>query len=100
MHADTFFSYQACEYISHLKTIIKGQRQSTSSEELMHEEIRRLQDENDKLKVENAMLKRKYELDDMGDDEILLKRTKTEDVFNSLIEFSDSLPADDDDITP
>jgi regulator of replication initiation timing len=69
----------------------------------MHEEIQRLQEENDKLKIENAMLKRKYELDDIGedDDDILLKRTKTEsDVFNSLIEFSDSLPADDDDITP
>lgn len=42
------------------------------------------------------MLKRKYEIDDIEDDEILLKRSKTDpDVFNSLIEFSDSLQADD-----
>lgn len=88
-------SFKACEYISHLKTIIKEQRQS-SCEEMLHEEIRRLQDENDKLKVENAMLKRKYEIDDIEDDEILLKRSKTDsDVFNSLIEFSDSLQTDD-----
>lgn len=65
----------------------------------MHEEIRRLQDENDKLKVENAMFKRKFDIDDMEDDELLMKRSKTDsDVFNSLIEFSDSLPADE--ITP
>lgn len=64
---------------------------------MLHEELRRLQDENDKLKVENAMLKRKYEIDDIEDDEILLKRSKTDpDVFSSLIEFSDSLQADDD----
>lgn len=45
--------------------------------------------------MENAMLKRKYEID-LEDDEILIKRSKTDtDVFNSLIEFSDSLPADD-----
>lgn len=63
---------------------------------MLHEEIRRLQDENDKLRVENAMLKRKYEIEDIEDDEILLKRSKTDpDVFNSLIEFSDSLQADD-----
>lgn len=75
--------------------MIKEQRQS-SSEEILHDEIRRLQDENDKLRVENAMLKRKYEIGDIEDDELLLKRTKTDpDVFNSLIEFSDSLQADD-----
>ena len=66
---------------------------------MLHEQITRLQDENDKLRVENAMLKRKYEIDDIEDDEILLKRSKTDpDVFNSLIEFSDSLQ--EDDMTP
>lgn len=61
----------------------------------MQEEIRQLQDENDKLKIENAMLKRKYGIEDLDDDEILLKRSKPDDVFNSLIEFSDSLPGDE-----
>lgn len=42
------------------------------------------------------MLKRKYEIEDIEDDEILLKRAKPDtDVFNSLIEFSDSLAGDE-----
>lgn len=58
--------------------------------------MRKLQDENEKLKLENAVLKRKYEIDDLDDDDILLKRSKPDtDVFNSLIEFSDSLPGDE-----
>lgn len=62
----------------------------------MQEEIRQLQEENDKLKIENVMLKRKYGIEDIEDDEILLKRSKPDtDVFNSLIEFSDSLPGDE-----
>jgi hypothetical protein len=80
-----------------LKAIIKDQRQSSSSD-VLHEEVRRLQIENDKLKVENAMLKRKFDIDDIDDDEMLIKRSNREasaDVFNSLIEFSDSLPADE-----
>lgn len=90
------FSLQACEYITHLKSIIKRQRES-STEDSLHDEIKKLQNENDKLKLENAVLKRKYEIDDMEDDEIVsLKRTKPDtDVFNSLIEFSDSLPGDE-----
>jgi regulator of replication initiation timing len=78
-----------------LKSIIKEQRQTTS-DDFLHEEIRRLQDENDKLRVENAMLKRKFDMDDSIEDDLLIKRSKTDtDVFNSLIEFSDSLPGDD-----
>jgi regulator of replication initiation timing len=67
----------------------------------LQEEIRQLQEENDKLKIENVMMKRKYGIEDIEDDEILLKRSKPDvltrdtDVFNSLIEFSDSLPGDE-----
>lgn len=88
------FHFQACEYISHLKSVIKNQ---SSSDEL-NNEIKRLMEENELLKIENTMLKRKYHMDDIGDDEddCLIKRPKSEsDDFKLEIEFGDSLPCDD-----
>lgn len=57
-----------------------------------------LKEENELLKIENTMLKRKYHMEVIGeeDDECLLKRPKSEsDDFKLDIEFGDSLPGDD-----
>lgn len=89
--------FQACEYISHLKSVIKTQQQSTSADEL-NNEIKRLMEENELLKMENTMLKRKYHMEGIVDDEddLLLKRPKSEhDDYKLDIEFGDSLPGDD-----
>jgi regulator of replication initiation timing len=67
----------------------------------MNNEIKRLMEENELLKIENTMLKRKY-MEDIGDDDndCLIKRPKSEiEDYNALslgdnIEF-DSLPGDD-----
>lgn len=88
--------FQACEYISHLKSAIKSHQQSPSSDEL-NAELKRLSDENELLRIENTMLKRKYHMEDIGDDDdCLIKRPKSEsDDFKLDIEFGDSLPGDD-----
>lgn len=56
-------------------------------------------DENEFLKIENTMLKRKYHMEGIADDEdddCLIKRPKSEsDDFKLDIEFGDSLPGDD-----
>lgn len=87
--------FQACEYISHLKSVIKSHRQSTCDAELSIE-VKRLMEENELLRIENTMLKRKY-MEDIGDEEnCLMKRPKSEtDDFKLDIEFGDSLPCDD-----
>lgn len=64
----------------------------------MNNEIKRLMEENELLKIENTMLKRKYHMEDIGDDDddCLIKRPKSEsDDFKLDIEFGDSLPGDD-----
>lgn len=67
----------------------------------MNNEIKRLSEENELLRIENSMLKRKYHclnIDDIGDDDddCLIKRPKSEsDDFKLDIEFGDSLPCDD-----
>lgn len=54
-------------------------------------------EENELLKIENTMLKRKYHMEDISaDDDCLIKRPKSEsDDFKLDIEFGDSLPGDD-----
>lgn len=87
--------FQACEYISHLKSVIKSNQQSTDVE--LNVEVKRLMEENELLRIENTMLKRKY-MEDIGDEEndCLIKRPKSEtDDFKLDIEFGDSLPCDD-----
>ncbi|CRL05658.1 CLUMA_CG018694, isoform A [Clunio marinus] len=88
---------KACEYISHLKSVIKSQQPSSSIDEL-NNEIKRLTDENELLKFENTMLKRKYHMEGIGDDEddCMIKRPKSEsDDFKLGIEFDDTLPCDE-----
>lgn len=55
-------------------------------------------EENELLRIENTMLKRKY-MEDIGDEEnhcLQIKRPKSEtDDFKLDIEFGDSLPGDD-----
>ena len=90
-------SFKACEYISHLKSAIRSQQQSSSTDEL-NNEVKRLMEENELLRIENTMLKRKYHMEDIGDeeDDCLIKRPKSEsDDFKLDIEFGDSLPGDD-----
>jgi len=81
-----------------LKSIIKNQQQQNAppkDEELVNE-MQRLSEENEHLKIENAMLKRKYDIDDIEDDDCLMKRPKseTDDFKLTDIEF-DELPGDD-----
>jgi len=87
---------KACEYISHLKSVIKSHQQSSSLDEI-NNELKRLMEENELLRIENTMLKRKYHMEDIGnEDECLIKRPKSEsDDFKLDIEFGDSLPGDD-----
>lgn len=63
----------------------------------LNNEVKRLTEENEFLRIENTMLKRKYHMEDIGDeDDCLIKRPKSEsDDFKLDIEFGDSLPGDD-----
>lgn len=63
----------------------------------LNNELKRLMEENELLRIENTMLKRKYHMEDIGnEDECLIKRPKSEsDDFKLDIEFGDSLPGDD-----
>lgn len=66
-----------------------------SKDEELTCEVKRLMDENEILKIENAMLKRKCHIEDL-DEDCLIKRSKSEsDDFKLDIEFGDSLPCDD-----
>jgi regulator of replication initiation timing len=94
------FPLKACEYIRHLKSMIKEQQNFNTNDELENE-VRRLSEENELLRIENNKLKRKYHIEGLNDDEededFLLKRPKSEndDFKLDMPEFCDSLPGDD-----
>lgn len=80
--------------------MIKSQQTFGTADELENE-VKRLSEENELLRLENCKLKRKYHIEGLNDedDDFLLKRPKSEDNDDfklDMPEFCDSLS---DDIT-
>jgi regulator of replication initiation timing len=78
--------------------MVKEQQSYNTNDELENE-VRRLSEENELLRIENNKLKRKYHIEGLNDEEedFLLKRPKSEndDFKLDMPEFCDSLPGDD-----
>lgn len=81
--------------------MVKTQQSYNTTDELENE-VKRLTEENELLRIENSKLKRKYHIEGLNDDDdeeedFLMKRPKSEndDFKLDMPEFCDSLPGDD-----